>query len=204
MSTKIWTAYVLRDRRQLWPVCRKIRERCEAVVRRELAKLYRALIADASASTVPTEFPLDKYRRADGTLAPLDASRLVRDMLGAQLTRSERDPFDLTVSVAIRQATDGRILIIPYPGSGYLSGSLDFMAKMPGLRDYHYQNQCDRPKRISAREWAARRRTWDPLLGDSEWRHMLVLDIVSYGGWRQVCPAWDMAMAEAKKRRRAP
>ena len=30
-----------------------------------------------------------------------------------------------------------------------------------GLCDYHYQNQTDRPKRISAREWNKRNKDWD-------------------------------------------
>lgn len=202
MSTKIYTAYMLRDRRKLWSVCRKIRERCEARVSRELARLYGAIVVDATRATGKTDDSLKKYRSADGSLDVMDASRFVRDQYGAQLTRSERHPFDLTVCVAIRQAPDGRILLIPYPGSGFLSGSLDFMARMPEIRDYHYQNQTDRPKNITAAQWAERRRTWDPLLADREWRHMLVLDIVSYNGWHQICPAIDMMRKEVRRRNR--
>lgn len=202
MSTKIYTAYVLRDRRQLWPVCRKIRERCETHVRKELTRIYRALIADAADRLGKPDDPFKKHRSTDGSFGVMDAGRYVQDAYGAQLTRMDRDFFDLTVSVAVREASDGRILMIPYSGSGYLSGSLDFMRRMPELRDYHYQNSTDRPRRISAREWARRRRTWEPLL--NEWRRMLVLELVSYNGWYDVSPAFEMARAEARKRGRKP
>jgi len=200
VSTKIYTAYALRDRRQLWPVCRKIRERCEEIVRKELARIFRALMADAADQLGKPDDPFKKHRHSDCSLSPLDASHWVQDMYGIQLTRDERSPFDLTVCVAVREARDGRILMIPYPGSGYLAGSLDFMRRMPELRDYHYQNSSDRPRHVSAREWTERCRTWEPLLG--EWRHMLALEIVSYNGWYDVSPGWEMAMAEARKRRR--
>lgn len=200
MSTKIHTAYVLRDRRQLWPVCRKIRERCERIVKRELTKLYRELIAGSQANYDEDTFK--KYRYDDGRFTPLCASRFVQDQYADQIKQSGRNPFDLTVQVAIRQTKDGRILLIPYPGSGYLSGSLRFMARMPELRDYHYQNSSDRPKHISARAWAERARTWSPLLADSEWRHMLVLDIVSHSGWMYVCPATDMSLGKRRRGKR--
>ena len=70
MSTKIYTAYVLRDRRQLWPVCRKIRQRCEAYVRKELTRIYRALIADAADHLGKPDDPFKKHRHTDGRLSP--------------------------------------------------------------------------------------------------------------------------------------
>lgn len=33
------------------------------------------------------------------------------------------------------------------------------------LEDYHYQNQTDRPKNISAKAWNTRRKTWDKAIG---------------------------------------
>lgn len=202
MSTKIYAAYVLRDRRQLWSVCRKIRERCEREVRATLSGLYCSLINLATHAQGKPDDPFVRHRAPDGSFDAMDASRFVRDAYGQQLCRSERDEFDCTVCVAIRQARDGQILLIPYPGSGQLSRSLDFLARMPEVHDYHYQNAGDRPREVSAREWAARRRTWDPLLADGEWRHMLVLDLVSYNGWRDICPAIEMTRREQRRRGR--
>lgn len=54
-------------------------------------------------------------------------------------------------------------------------------AFVKGIRDYHYQNQTDRPDSISADEWKARKQTWGLVF--AEWwqpcRAGLVFEIVT-------------------------
>jgi len=38
--------------------------------------------------------------------------------------------------------------------------------EQPWFIDYHYQNQADRPKNITAREWKKRQKAWDEAIGD--------------------------------------
>lgn len=192
MSIKIYEAYMLRDKRQLWSVCRTIRTKAEKNVRKALSALYKIVIEDAGITLGKENDPyksVRSYKVSNESLTPLQASRFVRAEFAIQSTKLNRNEYDLSVCVAIREAQDGRILLIPYPGSGFLSQSLRFMAKMPELRDYHYQNSSDRPSNIPARKWAERKRTWAPLLNDASWRDKLVLEIVSYNGWVDIDPA---------------
>ncbi len=194
MSTKIWKAYALKLPRQLWPVCREIRLQAEKQVARALTSHYEILVKEAASRGADDE-DFKEFRRADGSFSAMEASRMVRALYGKQLTSYEKDFYDLDVSVAIR-STGKRVLLIPYPGSGIFGKCLDFMGNMKELRDYHYQDQVDRNPGISTRDWTDRKKTWEPLL-DDEWRHMLVLEIVSYNGWSNICPARKMELQKA-------
>ncbi len=196
MSTKIYEAYMLRDKRCLWPVCKKIRTRAEHNARKALRALYKVIIEDAKTTAGKDKDPYksvryagDSYPATKTPLTILQASRFVKSQFAVQLTKYDRNEYDFSVSVTIREARDGRILLIPYSGSGFLSKSLRFMARMPELRDYHYQNSSDRPANTTARAWSERARTWAPLLTDDEWAHKLVLEVVSYSGFSRVDPA---------------
>lgn len=198
MSIKIYEAYMLRDKRQLWSVCKTIRTRAEKNVQKALRVLYSVIIEDAESTLGKENDPYKFFRwhsapsapSAPGEpMTPMQASRFVRSEFAIQSTKVNRNEYDLGVCVAIREAQDGRILLTPYPGSGYLSRTLRFMAKMPELRDYHYQNSSDRPSNIPAKQWAERKRTWVPLLSDANWRDKLVLEIVSCNGWIDIDPA---------------
>ena len=187
---------MLRDKRWLWPVCKKIRTQAEQNARKALRELYTVIVEDAKTTAGKDKDPYksvrytgDSYPATKTPLTILQASRFTRSQFATQLTKTNRDEYDLSVSVAIREARDGRILLIPYPGSGFLSRSLRFMARMPELRDYHYQNSSDRPSHITASAWSERARTWKPLLEDDEWGQKLVLEIVSYGGFSRIDPA---------------
>lgn len=41
----------------------------------------------------------------------------------------------------------------------------DYLENQPELKDYHYQNQTDRPDEISSRAWNKRRDDWDKAIG---------------------------------------
>jgi hypothetical protein len=204
MSTKIYTAYMLTDKRKLWPVIRKIRERATALVSEALRKKYLELAMEAvrEAERVQVESvqdPFKGYRDTYHSLSSFGASRYVKDRYVAQTGEAVRNSYDLTMSVAVREVSGGRIVLIPYPGSGFLSDALKFMQHMPELRDYHYQNQSDRSKHISARAWAERARTWGEALADKNWRNMLTLEIVSVDGFSWVDPAFKMASEQVCK-----
>jgi hypothetical protein len=155
----------MRNKRQLWPVVRKIHDRARKNVLTVLGEHYRELIA--------------KRTTPDAEFGTFQACRYVRAQYAAQSIAAQRNQYDLDVAVAVREAEDGRILLIPYPGSGLFSLSLGFMKTMKELRDYHYQNSSDRPSHITQRTWAERARTWGPLLRDPAWHRFLTLDVVS-------------------------
>lgn len=42
----------------------------------------------------------------------------------------------------------------------------DSLFKHRSIRDFHYQNQTDRPAHVSPAQWEARRRTWESVFGE--------------------------------------
>lgn len=213
MSTKIWTAYRLTRGRDLWDYVHDLRVRAVGEVKKLLVKSYLDLLADweNSAKEYATANAMYKAARKirlghdkGGELDryyPSGASDFLREMYLTQLGQTERSLWDLTVAIAARKSRRGWLLV-PYPGSGLLQSSLAFMERLPYLEDYHYQNSSDRPDEVSARAWAERAATWDPLLDDDVWRDRLDIDILhGWHGYTAVDPIWDHLRPSLKRRR---
>lgn len=166
MSTKIYTAYRTLPGVDLWALIRDIRRKAEACAKAKLWELYPAVNQE-----------------------PVTALRQIKENYCAQLESSERNEWDLSVQIAIWRA-GRRCLMIPFSGSGYLRTTLDFMRRHPDLENYSYWNNSDRPKKISAQAWQARKKTWNAVFDGGGWDDHLVLDIVSYNGFHRVDPVW--------------
>jgi len=91
----------------------------------------------------------------------------------AQLSSPERNPSDLSVSVAFRKH-ENYVLAIPYADM-LMRRSLDFLEDIPELEDYAYWNNTDQPDHISDEDWASRGRAWDLSQGSP----VVVLELIS-------------------------
>ncbi len=193
MSTKIWTAYKLRRASYLWPLVHDIRLRATKNVRKTLREFYSTHIPEVKTDT-------DLYRKAfevygNEYKARLDvARRMLQRLYRWSTTRSERSPYNFDVSVGFRQY-EGKIVVIPYC-DWTMRGVLDFLAKDKRLRDYHYQNQVDRPKTVGARQWDERRRFYNSMDSAGQWEDVLALDICRFDMWWRVDPWMDLARNE--------
>jgi hypothetical protein len=121
-------------------------------------------------------------RKAIACLYKSTAREKVRREYLAQLSTRQRNEYDLDVWIVVREHR-GRIYLMPRCDMT-MRGVLDFMETHPSLEDFSYWNNCDRPEEVSAREWAIRRGVWNKML--DEWRTYMVIEIVSYDGFRQV------------------
>jgi len=198
MSTKIYEAYVIKPRHDVWEVLWDIRRRAEKSVRASLTAIYSALIQDAKRSPEARELLTGEIDA--GTFGHLAASRFVQEQFKATIGNAQRDTWDMSVAVAVRRASRNRTLLIPYPGSGLLGDALRFMRRHKALADYHYQNSSDRPSHITARVWNERARTWGELLRDARWQDKLVLDVVTVEGWFRIDPSWELARKDLHTR----
>lgn len=204
MSTKIWEAYRVKPGYDVWKVLWDIRRRAEKRVRDGLKHIYREMLKDAKRppdergllSPLYSHVPVPEDLT---TFSYLDASRFVFQNYCATIGKTERSFWDLSCSVVVRRARKNLTLLIPYPGSGCLSGSLVCLRRHKALADYHYQNQTDKPSHVSAKSWRERARVWEPLLDDERWQDKLVLDIVSPDGFFRVDPAWALMRREFKR-----
>jgi hypothetical protein len=65
-----------------------------------------------------------------------------------------------------------KLMVLPHTINGTLYGMLfvehpklrAMVRRQHWIKDYHYQNQTDRPKSVSAGDWEQRKRIWDDLL----------------------------------------
>lgn len=209
MSTKIWEAYRLKKGYDLWTVLHDIRVKAERGARKKLTELYDALVVDFKkkenrlevAKFIYTDQKFAQKVAREKDWGYMHAHDYILRKYREQRAKSERNPFDLDVALAIRHK-DGRFYMIPYPGSGFLGATLRFLARHPALEDFHYQNQTDRPRHISGQAWAHRARVWNWLLEDERWDDKLVLDIVTADGFGRVDPWTHQVVTGWKKKRR--
>jgi len=189
MSTKIYNAYRVKKSRDLWPLLRDIRRIAEANVRRMINEFYDDVHKDIS-----TKSPLYKAARKRG-LNPYEAResvtrKVVHRGYRIQSTTMERTLFNFDASVTVREHK-GRYYLITYADWFSPVGKcFEFLREDPRLEDYHYQNQCDRPKEISARAWKAREKVWDAI-DEAGWWDYLSLIICDWDNFRRIDPWLD-------------
>lgn len=79
----------------------------------------------------------------------------------------ERDPdVDFEFSITILPLKSGEVLVLLYTEKGELRKAF---ATMPEIEEYHYQDQSDKPERISKKAWDKRRDDWQAALGGDGW-----------------------------------
>jgi hypothetical protein len=101
-----------------------------------------------------------------------------------QAGKAERSEYDMDVRLAFRKL--GRnVYITSYceTMSPTGRGVYDVIQTTPGLREYGYWNNTDKPPKISAREWNRRRKVWDTIWPDGDTGTILRLDIMSTDRW---------------------
>ena len=196
MSTKIWVAYRLKKSADLWPFVHDVRLKATAVLKRELEAVYAQVMGGVDQTSEPYLKALEDYR-GDAWRAQLYiAEKFVRDAYKVSDTSPERNYFDFDVSIGIRQF-EKKLYIIPYCDMR-MKKVLDFLRRDRRLEDYHYQNQTDKPKRISNKAWEERARVWNGMDAADQWQDVLVLDICRYNMFYQIDPVWDMCLKRRK------
>ena len=204
MSTKIWVAYKLRRAEYLWPLVHDIRLEATKNVKRTLKEFYFENLPGVKTTSSLYQKELQYYSetssspdRADFRARMAVVQNFFRRAYRISTTSTRRNPYNFDVSVGFRQR-EGKIVAIPYC-DWMMSHTLDFLKKDKRLRDYHYQNQTDRPDNLSDRQWAERRRYYDGMINEGQWEDVLVLDICKWDMWYMVDPAWDIIWKSSKR-----
>jgi hypothetical protein len=168
MSTKIWEAYKI-PIDKLNDFIDIVRE----VKMKEIVSLAKSLFDCVKEEAIDKRLERDKSYRyySDEEWAEhlKDISsriyarfELFWELIEAGANSRERTPLDITCGFNM-WCYDGNFYIIPFGEHGSFRG-----VKFPEwVTEYHYQNQTDKPSRISNKEWNNRRKTWDKVcLGD--------------------------------------
>lgn len=190
MSTKIWTAYRIRrsdttsTKIDPWQTCIRLQREATERARKTLWNSYVRLEAFAR-----TDAKFRKGTGLDQINLPSRISRFVQKQYQAQIVDPQRNIYHLDVSFTVRRV-GGRYLIIPY-ADGIMRDVFQTLAQDEHLEDYHYQDQVDRPKHITASEWRRRRNTWE--VADQEWNSFATFEVLNLDRFPHVDPVWHRA-----------
>lgn len=76
--------------------------------------------------------------------------------------RKEKNDLSNKIVCSLFPISSKRTLILYFDGNN--REGLEMWDGLEFINDYHYQNQCDKPKDISTRNWNKRRKDWDKVL----------------------------------------
>lgn len=203
MSTKIWVAYKLKDPTSLWSLVHHINTQATSNVQAVLKELYFRVMADVKADTDLYRKTLARYEGDDWSARHSIAHESIRRLYRLSSMSIRRSEWDFNVSLGFR-SWRGQVYLIPYSDM-LMRGTLDFLKEDKRLQDYHYQNQTDRPKDISAREWESRRKVWNHLVNSKtrKWSDVLVLNICQYDIYYMVDPWVEMSLERNQVKKQA-
>lgn len=173
MSTKVYNAYRLKENVDLWDFLHDVRVQAVSIIQTKLREFYDLIKEHPEYLEITEENP-----------TYCDISDAVRDKYGEQLSRLERNPYNLDVSLSVRRF-ENRYYIRAFSDKIAIFGDpLTFLRDDERLENYEYWNNTDRPEDVSDEDWKERERCWNEL--DKKRFDSLILDIVAYHNFHQV------------------
>ena len=176
MSTKIYEAYRTMPGVNVWRLLADSRKNAQAPICARLHTLYSCVAADDVETTSdPYIKALARASNDDQCARLIVAQAIIRRAYKEQASSDLRNPYNLDVSLAIREHR-GQHYMIPN-ADGPMRGALDFLANDKRIERYAYWNNSDRPRTVSGIEWYARKRNWSALM--RKWQDVVVLNLVT-------------------------
>lgn len=195
MSTKIYNAYRLLPNINFFTLIPEIQlkasKKAYEILNEELVR-YKGNISILSEEFLEKQAQLDlnwehklsKTNLEKFTLHNL-ASKLMDDGYAESTKSMVRSPFDYNATITFR-FLEGKVYAQTYTDF-YMNPVFSGFTRAPYMTDYHYQNQCDKPKSVTNRDWDERKRVWDKLyendLGRKTYLSLEVMNRSEYLYW---------------------
>lgn len=184
MSLKAYDAFTLRTRREPWDELMGLRRRLVDVAKHTILVICAEAVADKRAKL---KEGVDPYS-GDGVLA---GDRYVYEQFKAADAQPYRDAYALDANLTVRRF-EGRYILRLHANGLMYEPMIKALKKEKILLDFHYQNQSDKPRTISTRQWGERRRVWEAISeGDQEW-DWLLMEICTLASWSRLGPVIDL------------
>lgn len=202
MSTKIWVAYRLLRKKDLWDVAQSIHTQATANASQVLRSIYNQRLRGFADSDPEFQTFLRKMKqkrpvtRADRILF---LHNQIHGEYRKQLLSPCIDYYDFDAWVWFREYK-GVISLIPRAHS-VMTDIFDFMEEDPRLTDWHYQNQVspDDAEEKDPKDWKRRSKYYDNLDNSGRWRSYLLLSICDKDTLAEVDPWLRMIQEGSKK-----
>ena len=200
MSTKIWTAYKLKDPSKLTEVTHDLRLKGQANLRKVLKKQYDQIINDPEIINSETYKDLIKESYYDSIGAKVvTAQRHITQKFKEASNSPYRELYDFELSVSF-YFFEGNIYLIPHADM-LASECFNFIKRDKRFVDYHYQNQCDRARGITKKEWSERERVWDTIYKQEGFQNSLQLMVCTGQNFYRIDPYLDIRKKYNRKKK---
>lgn len=187
MSTKIYTAYKVKDSSKLWSILKDIKKKCQKNIKIKLSEIFTNTVANVNPNSIMYK-NLIKEGFSDEEVRRTIADKTIRRLYRISSYSIYRSEYNFDVNIAIREY-DGDYYLIPHCDM-YMSRVLDFLRRDKRLQDFHYQNQCERPNNITKKEWKHREEIWDEI-DKNGWDNYLLLEICSWENFYTLNPRYN-------------
>lgn len=163
MSTKIYNGYRIATTSML-----ELRDKLKEELRPKIEKVKERLVIKEVAAKY--HYTLDRRRLGleEGETDPSKAMTEVIWSFEEEVREAVKSPYrshlDFKCAVGIIPVTTKLTLAMSFFGREDYRKTWE---RMPWVSDYHYQDQTDRPDKISARAWRQRRDDWEKAIGPS-------------------------------------
>ncbi len=192
MSTKIYDAFHVVDPATVWEVLWRIEDRAREAVVDALRRHYLELVVDMDPDVPSYREELVRAETDEAIFRLRKAHDLINDGYKKNCTSPLRDTYSLDVTLALYPHKQEFFLRTFCDHASMLGGCLDFVAEMPELRDFHYQNSTD-PPGADFGDRVTRRETWDAIMLSSGIGRHVVLEVVCWEGFYRVDPWLELA-----------
>lgn len=212
MSTKIYYAYKLLNRHDLWSFSRDVKVKASKNVEKVLYDFYKNLISSIDETSEKykekyNELSTNKYLPKENDEEYLKeytkleiVDSIVRDEYKKSSVSMQRDLFDFDVNIAFYE--NKKKIYMRYFCDMQMKNVFDFLEDDIRVIDFHYQNQSDQPEHISNRDWNNRRKVWDEIFSEPGYESTyLTLEIFNYNMFWKLNPYNDI-LKEIYKRKK--
>lgn len=156
MSTKIYNGYVIpkMDLIKLLAFCKETQKKMQKTKNKVLAKTIAELCTVKLDEALVHQKEKPKDVLTSVTIEVMDRVRNIKK------TQSRDPEVDFESTASFFPMKD-KTLVLLYTDQKELTSCWE---KIPQVKDYHYQNQTDRPKKISQKDWNKREKDWEKVL----------------------------------------
>lgn len=172
MSTKIYNGIILENARttqELWQFWDMVRKELIPIAEAEYKKVFfQSIVAMAlylnGYECTRVDLPFSEYTgKTRSDLMWFIRKSLYNTMKKNRIAESALDynpSLDFEVEVGI-YPTKSKVLAIPFINNDALFKKF---YELPGIKDYGYWNNTDKPEDVTARQWTQRKKDWDSVL----------------------------------------
>jgi hypothetical protein len=204
MSTKVYNAYKLVNKNDLWPLIRDVKVKATQNIKSVLKNIY---IFEMNKVNKDSEIYQKNYKSIFNNpyikITPknknINESRVILETVNDIIiekyqkvsTSMQRNEFDFDVNVAFYENKNK--IYFRHFSDMLMRNVFNFLIKDSRIVDFHYQNQTDQPEHISNREWEYRKKVWDEIFSEPGLTSTyLTLELCNFNMFHQISPYLDI------------